>query len=419
MEAHGMNRRHALLTSLFLGGLVPARLARGQQAVPRARGDDRGRLDPPRLARRQDEARADDTDRDRPLDDVPADFPAQPGHQWRTFAIDKYTRMAQGQNSNPQEAIIEWVFRRTGSSTWHGDRVTALSASRSRILAYHDARTLDQVEDVVERFTNAVADLITLRVQIVAAADPRWRYAVYQRLNFHEGGPNGQQIWTAKVEDAALVLTQMGATQGFRLLADQEYKVINGQTLTIKATVNKDYTSHLQRASASGLGFQPGTRQISEGLNLRLSPLLNIEGDRLELAMDLRAGTVKKFHVTRVLAPREVGPNEMSIDVPEVSESRINQTIPDWDLDRTLIVSAGILPGILLDKTNLLNRIPGWTPGATELLLFLNAKFASNTPKPARPVDRARSGASDRDRDDVIIEEEEDRVSDRGRTRRR
>ncbi len=419
-----MNRRIALFSSLLLGGLVPARLLQAQDPVPRVRGDDRKRRDlpPPKLARREDEPRAEDTDR--PLDDPPGDFPSQPGHQWRTYPIEKYTRMAQGQNTNPQDAIVDWVFRRTGSSVWHGERTAALSASRSRILAYHDARTLEQVEEVVDRFTNAVADLLSIRVQMVAAADPRWRYAVYQRMTFHEGGPAGQQIWTAKVEDAALVLTQMGTTQGFRLLADNEYKVINGQTLTIKATVAKDYTSHLQRAGAAGLGFQPGTRQLTEGITLRLSPLLNYEGDKIELALDFKAGTIKKFHATRVLAPREVGSNEMSIDVPEVSESRINQTIPDWDLDRTLIISAGILPGILLDKTNLLNRIPGWTPGATELLLFLNAKIASNTPKPQRTNDRPKGGAidreRDRDRDDIRIEDlDEERLGDRGRGRPR
>lgn len=417
-----MNRRVALLSSLMLGGLFPARLLRAQQAVPRVRADDRARreLDPPRLARR-DEVLLDDSPRN--ADEAPVDFPAQPGHQWRTYPIDRYTRIAQGQNSNPQEAIVEWVFRRTGSSTWHGEKTAALSASRARVLAYHDPRTLEQVEEVVERFTNAVADLLSVRVQIVAAADPRWRYAVYQRLAFHEGGPAGQQIWTAKVEDAALVLSQMSTTQGFRLLADQEYKVINGQTLTVKATVAKDYTSHLQRASASGLGFQPGNRQIQEGITLRLSPLLSFEGDKIELALDFKAGTIKKFHVTRVLAPREIGSNEMSIDVPEVAETRINQTIPDWDLDRTLLVSAGVLPGILLDKTNLLNRVPGWAPGATELLLFLNAKVASATPKPPRASDRPRGGGGagfDRERDDLRIEElDEDRVGDRGRVRPR
>lgn len=421
-----MNRRAALWASLLLGGWVPGRLASAQQAVPRVR-DDRGKASP-RPARIEDDPPAENTEPISSGDDHPADFPGQPGFQWRTFNIEKYTRIAQGQNTNPQDAIVEWIFRRTGSAVWHGDKPAVLSASRARILAYHDARTLDQVEEVVDRFTNSVADLISLRVRIVAAVDTRWRYAIYSRLTQLDGGPAGQQVWTAKVEDAALVLTQMSTTQGFRLIAEQEYKVVNGQTLSIKALLNKDYAANLQRASATGLGYQTGTRQLSEGVSLRMSPLLNYEGDQVELALDLRAETIRKLHATKVIAPREVGGNEMSVDVPEVAESRLNQTIPDWPIDRTMIISAGILPGILQDKTGIMSRLQSWNPGATELLVFLDARVASVAPaapvasKPANVRARPGSASPDRDgdQDRIRIDDlDEGPISARDRSRPR
>lgn len=421
-----MNRRAALWTSLLLGGWLPGRLVSAQQqAVPRVR-DDRGKP-APRTASIEDDPPPERSGQEAgyPADDHPADFPGQPGFQWRTFAIEKYTRIAQGQSTSPQDALVEWIFRRTGSAVWHGEKPAVLSASRGRILAYHDARTLDQVEEVVERFTNSVADLISLRVRIVAAVDPRWRYAIYSRLNLIDGGPSGQQIWTAKVEDAALVLTQMSTTQGFRMIAEQEYKVVNGQTLSIKALLNKDYAANLQRASATGLGYQTGTRQVAEGIALRMSPLLNFEGDQIELALDLRADTIRALHATKVLAPREVGSNEMNIDVPEIAESRLNQTIPDWPIDRTLIISAGILPGILQDRSGILSRLQSWNPGATELLVFLDARVASLTPTPApgsRPSNvRARPGgvAPDRGDDDSIRIDDLDEGPISARDRRR
>ena len=63
---------------------------------------------------------------------------------------------------------------------------------------------------------NAVDDMLTVHVQIVAAVDLRWRYTVYSRLTYVGGGPQGQQIWTMKMDDAALVLSQMQIQQGFR-----------------------------------------------------------------------------------------------------------------------------------------------------------------------------------------------------------
>lgn len=417
-----MNRRTAMLASLILGGLVPRGLVHAAQdaAVPRRR-EDRFKATPPagRVAQREVEPRVDDPDA--AGDDMPADFPSGTGGEWRKFGIEKYTRLTQNQDSSPQNAIVEWIFRRTGSSVWHGDKIAVLSAGRSQIRAYNDPKVLDQVEEMVERFTDAYADVLSIRVQIAAANDPRWRYAVYQRLNYHEGGPNGQQIWTAKVEDAALILSQMSVSQSMSLLADKEYKVINGQTLTIEALVKKDYIAGLQRASATGLGYQQAQKQLSEGIVLRMSPLLSFEGDQIELALDLRANTIKKLYSTKVVAPREVGPGEMSLDVPEVHESRLNQTIPDWPLDRTLIISAGILPGILQNKNSVLNRIPGWTPGNTELLLFLNAKVAAAAPpaKTARAKEREKPQARDRDDDlNINLDADPDRLGgERPRTR--
>ena len=57
-------------------------------------------------------------------------------------------------------------------------------------------------------------------------------------------------------------------------------------------------------------------------------------------------------------------PSELFIDVPEVTETRLNQMVKDWPLGQTLLVSGGIQPGILQDKNGFLSlRIPGTVPG--------------------------------------------------------
>jgi hypothetical protein len=76
--------------------------------------------------------------------------------------------------------------------------------------------------------------------------------------------------------------------------------------------------------------------------------------------------------------------------VPEVSETRLNQTVKDWPLGQTLVISAGIQPGILMSKGGLFNmRIPGTVPGGTEVLVFLDVALAEG---------EARAGGSARSR---------------------
>lgn len=391
-----MNRRTALMLTLLSGGLLPARLA--------AQDDEDA---PPRPSRRPAARRArpigDEAEAEaEPLDDapepieadggLPEDFPTEPGHALRTFDISRYTSLPH-KSTRPQDALVEWVFRRTGSAAWHGDRIAALSAGRAQLRAYHNTRVLQQVEEVVERFTAAEpSDVLQVRVRFVAAADPRWRYLVHTRLNPLGSGSQGQQIWTLRADEAAMVLAQMQVHQGFKNLGLQEFKVINGQPFTVSTTEDLTYVAGPQRDSAAGAGFAPGSGQLQEGVILRMSPLLTYEGDALDVALDLSANTVRKLHAVKILARREVGAVDMTIDVPEVSHSRLNRwysTIRSWPLGQTMLISAGIQPGILQKKTGLFNlRIPGTVPTTTELLVFLDAETVADAPRTARrPLD--------------------------------
>jgi hypothetical protein len=179
----------------------------------------------------------------------------------------------------------------------------------------------------------------------------------------------------------------MQVYQGFRLLTDQKVDMVNGQTLTVKTSEPRGYTGGMQRESAVGLGYQPKAEQLEEGITIRLSPLLTYDGDALDAAIDLSANTVKSLHRTRVIAPREIGPAELTIDVPEVTDSRLNQTVKGWPVGQTLLISAGIQPGILQSKGGFMNlRIPGTVPSGTELLVFLDAE-ASERPRRAAARD--------------------------------
>jgi hypothetical protein len=307
---------------------------------------------------------------------LPPTFPNQTGFQFQTFPIGEYTALDPG-GTSPQTAIIDWIFRRTTPAPWHGDKVAVLCASKTKLMAYNSPKILKQVSEIVERFTDAQANVISVRVRFIAAADSRWRYAVHQRLTPLGSGPQGQQIWYTSVADAEMVISQMQVWQGFRLLGNTNAEVLNGQTLKFTRTDDKAFTGGIQRESAVGLGFQPKVEKLEEGVVLKFSPLLSYEGDTLDAAIELSTNVVRKLHPVKVLAPREIGPGELNLDVPEVSETRLNQPIKNWPLGQTLIISAGIQPGILMDKGGLFNmKIPGTVPTGTELLVVINAEIA-------------------------------------------
>lgn len=384
-----MTRRAALLFSMLLGAAWPSRLA-AQDAGRTRSGDRRFRPASTRDGRDNfDDEPADDNGADPPLG-----FGNEPGFQWRKFSIGHYTRVARNQE-NPQKAIIDWIFRRTSVADWHGAKLAALTASRDELRAYNSPEILGQVEEIVERFTGATADVLSVRVQFIAAVDTRWRYSVFSRLTPVGSGPQGQQIWTLRLEDSALVLSQMQIQQGFRKLVDQRVSMVNGQTLTIKTAEPRSYSGGIQRESAAGTGFQPKTDKLEESIILRLSPLLTFAGDAVDAAIDLSVNSVQAFQRTKIIAPREIGPSEMSIDVPVAYQTKLDQTVRNWPLGQTLLISGGIHPGIIDKKGGWLGT-PIGAPSSTEVLVFLDIE----TDTPAKRRSRSDDVASSRDDND-------------------
>ena len=104
-----------------------------------------------------------------------------------------------------------------------------------------------------------------------------------------------------------LVLSQMQVQQGFRKLADQRVEMINGQTLTIKTSEPRRLCQRSSARGWAGAGFQSRADKIEESVNLKLSPLLNFEGDATDAMIDLTVNTVRSFHRTRVITPRDTG----------------------------------------------------------------------------------------------------------------
>src|SRR5262249_14641564 len=137
----------------------------------------------------------------------------------------------------------------------------------------------------------------------------------------------------------------------------------------------RTYAGGLQRDNSAGFAFQPRPEKLEEGIVLRISPLLAFEGASVDAKIDLTVNTVRSFHRTKVIAPRDMGPAETSIDVPEATQTRLEQTIKNWPLGQTLVISAGIHPGILDKKNGFLNLpIPGTYPTGTEVLVFLDVE---------------------------------------------
>ncbi len=244
------------------------------------------------------------------------------------------------------------------------------------------------MDQVVRRFTKPAGNtnVLNIRVRFVRAADTRWRYLSHTRMNFMGSGPQGQRIWNMTPADAQTLLLQMKEFSGFEIVEDQKRKVVNGQNLHVDRFAPANYAARAERDGAAGLGFAPAFEQLEEGVWLTISPLLTYDGDAIDLAVDLKTNVIRRLIKTSILTRREVGPGDLAIDVPEVTETRLNQPITGWELGKTLVISSGITPGIFEPKNGFFG-LPGTKPSDRELLVFLDAEPVGDSPRSARSRD--------------------------------
>ena len=401
-----MDRRTALYSTFLLGGLV-AKAARGQDRRggfrPSRSSPDEPALDPSSIGYGPDPTGPIDT----PPNPTPepsrtsrsALQPQQLIDQqkllWGVFDIAPYTSLPQHskETARPEGALVDWIFRFTGSEAWHGEMMATLSATPDTLYALHTEEMLDRVDRIYERFVDAWFNVLTLRARIIAATDPKWRYDIFSLLEpirldrEGRGGPQGQQAWTIDPSTAERLVAAMSVGGTFRVIEERKEPIVNGQTLFLQSVLKEPatYRAGLELSNSVALGFEPNIDSIEEGVELRISPLLAYDGTTVDLALDLRATVARRNHQTRVIVPRKIGDIEQEIDVPEVAHTRLNQTIPSWPLDKTLIVSAGILPGIFMNKGGALNTGIG-APTQTELLVVLDMQ--SNLEMARRRSDR-------------------------------
>ena len=120
-----------------------------------------------------------------PIESPPANFPKEPDFEWETFDIGEYTALTPTSPS-PQTALLDWIFRRTETGPWHGDKIAVLVANRNQIRAYNSKKILDQVRETVEQFVDAQADVLTVRVRFSGGGRPT--LALFDLLATDAGG---------------------------------------------------------------------------------------------------------------------------------------------------------------------------------------------------------------------------------------
>ena len=101
-------------------------------------------------------------------------LPNSPGQIWREYDISPYTERVTT-TARPEQAIVDWILRDTGTEVWFSDPVGLLSASREKLVVYHTPEMHELVRGVVDRFVSSQAESHAFGLQLVTVGSPNWR----------------------------------------------------------------------------------------------------------------------------------------------------------------------------------------------------------------------------------------------------
>ncbi len=305
----------------------------------------------PRIVRPPDDdaETVDDLDADRPVAAASADATggfaanfARSGQVWREYSLVPYAgRLASV--ARPEQAVVDWVLRRTGPETWHGEDVAVLSATRARLRVFHRPDVQSQVAEIVDRFTRPVQSQVSMRIQIVTCADLNWRSGLVHLLKPAALGDDGQQAWLLPPEDASLLRDRVRRDGNSATLAQQHILANNGQPATIETGRTVNYISGLKLESGHYLAYQPVLTKLNDGATLTLAPLWTSDGSGVDAYVRLTTRSVEKLHYAQSAAPLSTGNQNTVVQVPEVSATRFENKLR-WPQSDVLVISAGVQP---------------------------------------------------------------------------
>ncbi|MCA9212878.1 MAG: hypothetical protein KDB27_07435, partial [Planctomycetales bacterium] len=90
-------------------------------------------------------------------------LPNSAGQVWREYDISSYVDRMKNVD-HPEQAIVDWSLRETGTDHWFREPVGVLSASDSKLRVYHTPKTQRVVARIVDRFVTSNNDQVGVSV---------------------------------------------------------------------------------------------------------------------------------------------------------------------------------------------------------------------------------------------------------------
>jgi len=303
-------------------------------------------------------------------------LPNDHGQVWREYDIRPYTSRVTT-TKKPEQAIVDWILRETGTEIWFSEPLGILSADRNTLRVYHTPEMQQLVLDIVDRFVNSEADSHSFGVRLITVRSPNWRTRALPMLTPVNVQTPGVQAWLLSKEHAAVFLGELSKRTDFAEHGSPNLLIHNGQSHTIARHATINYARSIRFRNDVWPGYQLDMGQIDSGYSLQLSPLLSIDGATIDAVIKCQVDQLEKFEPVHIDVPSATTARQrVQIQVPRIASWRIHERFR-WPADKVLLISCGVVATPDKSQSNFLgisNPFAGSEPPRADALLLLEGK---------------------------------------------
>ena len=301
-------------------------------------------------------------------------LPRGAGQEHRVYDLRPYTGYLTKMD-RPEQAIIDWVLRETGSDVWFTQPFGFMNADRDSLSVYHTTEMHQVVAGVVDRFIAGQKDPQVMNLRVMTVGSPNWRSRAHMMMQHVNVDSAGVQAWLVTKENAAIVLNMLRARTDTREVQDVNLVMHNGQTQKLASTRGRNYVRNVRPAPTGWPPYEPETGEVQEGYRLSISPLLSTDGAAIDCVIKAEIDQVDKLNYVELELPL---PNNQihraRIDVPQVVSWRLHERFR-WPSDMVLLLSCGVVASPEREQSSVpllnMSMLTGTTAGRADALMFI------------------------------------------------
>jgi hypothetical protein len=294
-------------------------------------------------------------------------LPNGAGQVWREYDISSYTARVTNKE-RPQQAIIDWILRETGTELWFSEPLGILSADRNTLRVYHTPEVQAIVAGIVDLFVNSHHESHAFGVRLVTVGSPNWRSKLLPLMRSVPVQSPGLDAWLVTKENAAIMLAELRKRSDFKEHSAPNLLIHNGQPHILSSIRPRNYVRSVFATPSVPPGYQLEMGQVEEGYSLEICPLLETDGSTADVVIKCQVDQVERFVPIPIDIPVVGDRQRVQIDIPQITGWKLHERFR-WPTTHVLVLSRGVVAS------------PSTSPAGTKTLAGVANPFSNENPR--------------------------------------